>query len=84
MVIEKGPSGTEKGLMIGLAVLMVAFIISIPFMVRDGNKRREELWQAHGCQMYDNYMQDKLPAKCATFFTDHYAPQERRTQPQNN
>lgn len=81
MYLEQPPSGWEKAMYWGLGLLMVAFIISVPFMYRDKQARLEQQWQDEGCQMYDDMKGIDVPAKCSNVFTDHYQPQEQRVQP---
>jgi hypothetical protein len=66
---------------LALIVLMLALFASVTFMVWDSNKRKEELWQADGCQMYDNYRIKNVPAKCHQHFIERYQSQEKRVQP---
>ena len=81
MVIESGPTTTDKIMYWVLGIIMVAFIISIPFMVRDKNARLEHAWQTQGCEMYDDVKAIDVPAKCSQYFVDHYKAQPIRTQP---
>ena len=75
------PSFMDRAFPIAMGILMVAFLISIPFMVMDTHKRETQLWEEKGCQMYDDYTIDSVPAKCQTYFIDHYQSQPTRTQP---
>lgn len=64
-----------------LGLIMVAFLISVPFMVRNDNRLKVQAWQEQGCEMYDNEKPADIPAKCSQYFVDHYKPQPARTQP---
>lgn len=75
------PKPTDKIIPIVCGVVLLAFLISVPFMIRDENARLEQQWQEQGCHMYDDRYPEKLPAKCSNQFIDHYAPQEQRVQP---
>lgn len=79
--LESAPSKWDKVGYAALGLLMLAFFASLPSMWADKQRRLEQAWQDTGCQMYDNMPLDKVPAKCATGFTDHYKPQEQRAQP---
>ena len=80
--IGGGPAtGWEKAMYWGLGILMVAFLISVPFMIRDKQAREAQLWQDLGCHKYDEMKGIDVPAKCSNTFTDHYAPQAPRLQP---
>lgn len=80
--IEGGPTtGWEKAMYWVLGIIFVAFLISIPFMARDQEKRQAQAWHDQGCQMYDDYKPENIPAKCSTYFIDQYMPQEARKQP---
>lgn len=74
-------SKLEKFGYIALAILMLAFLAYIPFMLIDKQQRLEQAWQTQGCEMYDTYPSEQVPAKCKNDFVDHYAPQDARTQP---
>lgn len=80
-MIEQGPSSSEKVMYWVLGAVMVAFIISIPFMVRDKNARLDKAWHDQGCEMYDDIKATDVPAKCSQYFVDHYKPQQQRVQP---
>lgn len=81
MTIEQGPSGLDKVFYFVLGTIMVAFVISIPFMARDQQRRLEQRWHDEGCQMYDDEKAGDIPAKCSQYFIDHYRSQPLRTQP---
>lgn len=71
----------DKAVPIICVTILVAFFAGLPSMVSDKNKRLQQAWQDRGCQMYDDYKMDYVPAKCQQFFVDHYAPQQLRSQP---
>ncbi len=81
MVIESKPSKFENVMYIALGIFFVAFLISIPFMIRDKEKREAQSWQDLGCHKYDEMKAIDVPAKCSYIFTDHYKAQEMRVQP---
>lgn len=62
-------------------MLLVAALISVPFMYNDSMKAKEKQWQSEGCRMYDNSKMADVPVKCLNEFTDHYKAQNQRTQP---
>lgn len=76
-----GPTALDKVFYVILGVIMVAFLISLPFMYRDKQNYEAKQWHDHGCQMYDEYMLKNVPAKCQTYFIDHYNAQQGRNQP---
>lgn len=71
----------DKVMYVGLGLLFVAFLISVPFIVADKQKRLDQEWRDKGCQMYDMDRVVNIPAKCNNDFTDHYNPQPTREQP---
>lgn len=77
-------SGIEKAMPIVCGVILVAAIISIPFMQRDNEKIRQQKWQSQGCKMYDSEFLKDVPVKCLNEFVDHYKAQEQRIQPSDN
>ncbi len=81
MYIEQGPGRGEKVFLTILAVVFISFLISVPFMWHDKQQRLEKAWRDEGCQMYDNEMVSNVPAKCQTYFVDHYKGQNQRVQP---
>lgn len=74
-------SPLDKIMMWGAIVLFVAFLAYIPTMFQNKQDRLDKAWKTQGCEMYDDEKIADVPAKCQTFFIDHYAPQERRLQP---
>lgn len=78
---NKGLDFLDKAVPIVCGVIMVAFLISLPFMIRDKEARERKAWQDEGCHMYDNMKSIDVPAKCSYIFTDHYKPQQERLQP---
>lgn len=80
-IIEKSSSGLDKIFYLILGAIMLAFLISIPFMVRDNNRIAAQQWQVQGCEMYDSDTTTLVPPKCENTFVDHYAPQPTRPQP---
>lgn len=80
-MVYNAPKPADKIVPIVCGIVFLAFLVSVPFMVADQNKRKAELWQEHGCHMYDNYRIERVPAKCHAYFIDHYAPQPLREQP---
>ena len=81
--IGQETSTLEKVLNIALGLLFVAFLVSVPFMIRDKQARIDKAWSTKGCQMYDDAAIKNVPAKCQGDFIDHYSPQELRYQPNN-
>lgn len=81
--IGGGPAtGWEKAMYWGLGLLMVAFLISVPFMIQDKQERLEKAWNDQGCRMYDEETKlDDIPAKCKADFIEHYKAQDARLQP---
>ncbi len=79
--LERGPSTGDKVGYAALGLFMVAFLISVPFMIRDRNKLKQQQWQEQGCRMNDDYKPANIPAKCSSYFIDHYQPQQERVQP---
>jgi len=75
------PSPADKIVPIACGVLLLTFFAAMPFIARDANNQKERMWQNQGCQMYDNIEATKVPAKCSSYFIDHYKPQEMRNQP---
>lgn len=72
--------GLDKAVMIGCILLFIAFIISLPFMIRDKQRLEAQQWHDNGCHMYDDYVKN-VPAKCQAYFIDHYQAQKARLQP---
>lgn len=64
-----------------LGIIFVAFLISVPFMMNDASKLDAQEWRDEGCKMYDNDLLKDVPAKCQTYFIDHYQAQPARLQP---
>lgn len=75
------PSKVDTFVTWGCILIFIAFLISLPFMVRDKEARLKQQWQDEGCHMYDNMKSIDVPAKCSYIFTDHYKPQAERVQP---
>lgn len=80
-MIFSEPTKGDKLVPVVCGVILLAFFATIPSMVNDQNRRREQAWQDQGCQMYDESVLDKVPAKCQTYFVDHYQAQKLRPQP---
>lgn len=78
--LEK-PGKADKVVPIICGFILLAFLISLPFMVRDEARIKAEKWQQQGCQMYDDERAVNVPAKCNNDFTDHYKAQTPRVQP---
>ncbi len=78
--LEK-PGKYDNIMYIALGLFFLAFLVSVPFMWHDKQARLEKAWQDDGCQMYDDYLIKDVPAKCQTYFVDHYKPQQGRIQP---
>lgn len=75
------PSKGDKIVPIVCGVVLLAFFACLPSMIRDEQKIQDQLWKDHGCQMYDDYKPANVPAKCSSYFIDHYQPQNSRPQP---
>lgn len=75
------PGTLEKVVYWVLAMLVLATLTYLPFAVSNRQRQAEESWQDSGCQMYDNEVLSNVPAKCLNAFADHYRPQQRRHQP---
>jgi hypothetical protein len=80
-IIEDGNDKSTKIVGVICIALLVATFVALPFMISDSNKSKEQAWQEQGCQMYDEKPMESVPAKCQSFFVDHYAPQSERSQP---
>lgn len=80
-IIEYGGDNLSKIIGWSCALLAISAFIALPFMISDSNKSKEQAWQEQGCQMYDEKPMETVPAKCQSFFVDHYAPQTERAQP---
>lgn len=81
MYTEPKQNLIEKISFAALILVFIAFIISVPFMASDKEKRQQEAWQEKGCQMYDDQKIEEVPAKCHSEFIDKYKSQELRAQP---
>lgn len=71
----------DKAIPAFCGLLLVCALISVPFMARDNERIRQQTWKAEGCKMYDDYKVQNVPAKCQTYFVDHYKAQQQRIQP---
>jgi hypothetical protein len=81
MVISE-ETKADKYIFIGFIVLLVLILfVFAPYELITGQQRRERAWHTQGCQMYDDETTNDVPAKCLNYFTDHYKPQQQRTQP---
>ena len=75
------PSKWDKVVPIVAGTVLLAFFAYVPTMVANKNERLEKAWQEKGCQMYDDYKPADIPAKCSSYFIDHYQAQKARIQP---
>lgn len=79
--IERGPDTKDKIFYWALGIFFLAFLVSLPFMWRDQQNYMDHLWKTQGCHMYDDDQLKNVPAKCQTYFIDHYQAQKVRLQP---
>jgi len=75
------PRKSDKIVPIICGVIFLAFLACLPAMWHDKQQREAQAWHDYGCQMYDDYKIDKVPAKCQSEFVDHYQAQQTRLQP---
>jgi hypothetical protein len=77
MTTIEGKSTTfDKVLYTFLALLVLAIIAYVPFMMADKQATAEKEWKEKGCRMYDAARVSEIPAKCSNDFVDHYKSQE--------
>jgi len=79
MTTIEGKSTTfDKVLYTFLALLVLATIAYMPFMIADKQATAEKEWNDKGCRMYDADRVSEIPAKCSNDFVDHYKSQTLR------